>query len=406
MRLLVIALLLLPFSLRAQTPDLPHLPMIVLDEGEGAIALIGEIDRRTPLAFERVVAEVGTPRILHLRSYGGSVHASLAVAMRVHALGITTVITSDSECLSACAFIFFAGQERIAEGALGLHQFNSDNPQAGLSSAQFTMADILDALLLFDVSPVLIGHMMRTPPEDMYIVSRSEKREHGLLALSSPAPRAPAAARTPAQGAVTSLTDPSGWRGKMITGALLSDGRRWFAWLMDDGSSVFQTSNAERLWGRYRISKGAVCFLHDQNEDWACRWPTRRGGRVYWEDTSGNAISRIVSVTDTPISAVSLQENVVADVAKVIPVGLCALIVSAHEQEWKARAWVLKNVEDRRNVRAFRSPNGWISVSVGNLRPDDVDRVVADWKASGRIPRDSYCTTGTKFTSVVDLGKF
>lgn len=59
-------------------------------------------------------------------SSGGSVYAALSVAFEVHERGMTTMIPASSWCHSACAYIFFAGHERLVDGELGVHQIASD----------------------------------------------------------------------------------------------------------------------------------------------------------------------------------------------------------------------------------------------------------------------------------------
>ena len=39
---------------------------------------------------------------------------------------LTTFVPEGFECLSACAFMFFAGDAKVSAGELGVHQFSKD----------------------------------------------------------------------------------------------------------------------------------------------------------------------------------------------------------------------------------------------------------------------------------------
>ncbi len=150
--------------------------------------MFGEIDSRTPLAFSRLAEEVELIENLFLSSPGGNVYAAILVARDVDRLGLTTVISEDSECLSACSFIYFAGKERFADGELGIHQISSEDPD--LVAAQLAVSDISELLDEFSVPNEVFLIMLRTPPDSMYVLTPSELSRLGLVgprqALASP----------------------------------------------------------------------------------------------------------------------------------------------------------------------------------------------------------------------------
>jgi hypothetical protein len=82
-------------------------------------------------------------------------------------------------CYSACAYIFFAGSGRQVEGELGVHQISAE--VADLVLAQTTLGDLLDALQEFGVRQPVISHMLRTPPDDMYVFSTAELDDLGIV---------------------------------------------------------------------------------------------------------------------------------------------------------------------------------------------------------------------------------
>lgn len=152
----------------------------VLPEGQPEVILLSaDITETTAADFERALADRPGARIVALNSPGGSVDAALKVATEINRRGLTTFVPRDMGCYSACAYIFFAGAGRQVEGELGVHQISAD--VADLVLAQTTLGDVLDALQQFGVRQRVISHMLRTPPDDMYVFSTDELGELGIL---------------------------------------------------------------------------------------------------------------------------------------------------------------------------------------------------------------------------------
>jgi peptidoglycan hydrolase-like protein with peptidoglycan-binding domain len=142
------------------------------------IVLNAEISPTTPRDFDRAIEARPNARILVLNSPGGSVDSALVVAQEIRRRGIKTYVPSGMGCYSACAYIFFAGENRIADGELGVHQISQD--VADNVMTQMTIGDILDALDEFGVQHQVISYMLRTPPSDMYTFSRLELTDLGI----------------------------------------------------------------------------------------------------------------------------------------------------------------------------------------------------------------------------------
>ena len=88
------------------------------------------------LHLKKALREHPTIATLILQNNGGGlVHIGLVVAEEVYERGLNTFIPKDSYCASACAFVFFAGRERLAEGRLGVHQISA--PEMTGEQAQF-----------------------------------------------------------------------------------------------------------------------------------------------------------------------------------------------------------------------------------------------------------------------------
>lgn len=143
------------------------------------IVLNADITDTTAVEFERALTARPDARIVALNSPGGSVNSALKIAYEIRKRGLITYVPRDMGCYSACAYMFFAGADRQAEGELGVHQISAD--VADLVLAQTTLGDVLDALQAFGVHQQVISHMLRTPPDDMYVFSATELGELGIL---------------------------------------------------------------------------------------------------------------------------------------------------------------------------------------------------------------------------------
>ena len=66
----------------------------------------------------------------------------------------------------------------MADGELGVHQITAELQD--LVYAQATLGDVLDALQEFGVDQKVISHMLKTPPDDMYIFTPVELASLGI----------------------------------------------------------------------------------------------------------------------------------------------------------------------------------------------------------------------------------
>lgn len=154
-------------------------PVYFDSEYPNVLFINGDFDGRTALNFERAIEEFGVPSVVALSSDGGLVDQALLVARRVRSLGIDTFVPTNAGCYSACAFVFFGGIVRSAEGELGVHQIWSNNND--FENGQLRISDILDTLSGFDVPDEILVAMFRTPSDQMYVLSTEEKKRFALL---------------------------------------------------------------------------------------------------------------------------------------------------------------------------------------------------------------------------------
>ena len=148
-----------------------------------SIRVFSEYDKRTLLldgdivpgtfdAFRRRLDEFPEVRFLALSSLGGSVLESLKIAKLVEVRGITTLVTDEHSCLSACSYIFLAGDARYVRGGqLGVHQFSGSDDEA---LTQELVAEIYDTLLGFGISSHVMSKMFRTHSDQMYVFTDEE----------------------------------------------------------------------------------------------------------------------------------------------------------------------------------------------------------------------------------------
>jgi hypothetical protein len=168
-----------PATVQADTPATTPEPtyrafgsFLLVDGAPDIIALDGEITTNSPLDFRRALKARPDAKTLVLKSNGGVVSSGLLIAHEVKERGMNTVILPSMGCYSACAFIFFAGNDRHAAGELGVHQIWSETPD--LSSAQTTLSDILEAMDEFGVPHEVVSIMLRTPASEMHVFTSDE----------------------------------------------------------------------------------------------------------------------------------------------------------------------------------------------------------------------------------------
>lgn len=125
-----------------------------------------------------------------LASSGGSVWEGLNMAGIIFDKKITTYIPklpNGKGCYSACAFMFFAGQAKLADGELGVHQVGAYNEDVDRQKktlgetqqiTQFTTSEIIGFLNEFGTPPWVYERMFRS--REIYLFSQEEKADLGV----------------------------------------------------------------------------------------------------------------------------------------------------------------------------------------------------------------------------------
>jgi len=120
-----------------------------------------------------------------LASPGGNVWEALNMAGIIFDKKLRTFIPSETDCESACAFLFFAGHERLARGKLGVHQAYSRNYKEKKSvgqtqfTTQFTVSEIIGFLNEFKTPAFVFERMFQDI--EMYYFDPTELRQLNSL---------------------------------------------------------------------------------------------------------------------------------------------------------------------------------------------------------------------------------
>ena len=107
-------------------------------------------------------------------SPGGNVYSGLLLSGVIFDKGINVYIPRGAICMSACAFVYFAGKERLIDGLLGVHQFATpSNYRTDINSAeertQNLVAEVTGYLGEFDTPSFVLEKMFQTKNSDMHV---------------------------------------------------------------------------------------------------------------------------------------------------------------------------------------------------------------------------------------------
>ena len=140
-----------------------------------ALFFFGDIEPNDSFEFRKALRNHPV-EIIVLGSPGGSVWEGLSMAGIIYDKEIGTYVSKESDCASACSFMFFAGQPRYSAGKLGVHQFYSGNKKVDEDKAnyraQFTTSEIIGFLNEFKTPPFVFERMFAQ--REMYYFNSHE----------------------------------------------------------------------------------------------------------------------------------------------------------------------------------------------------------------------------------------
>lgn len=126
--------------------------------------------------------------MIRLNSTGGSVSDALEIGDVIRASDMSTTMVDNAVCLSACPYIFAGGVARtVAQTAkLGVHQHYFGESAIlpafmAVEDVQRGQAEVMAHLSRMGIGLGIMEHALRTPPEQIYILSREELTEFAFV---------------------------------------------------------------------------------------------------------------------------------------------------------------------------------------------------------------------------------
>jgi len=183
-------------------PEMPIKPALLLDNPlhikaygksyhspllPNVLFFIGEIEDGDEQGFRRALRDHEIATVV-LVSQGGLISNGLELANIIYDNNLATYIPSRETCASACSFMYFAGNPKVAHGRLGVHQFYLDDDKKKVSigtaqkGTQLLVADIIQNLTDFGTPSSVFSKMFST--SNMYYFSEEEKRSFSNTEMS------------------------------------------------------------------------------------------------------------------------------------------------------------------------------------------------------------------------------
>ena len=137
-----------------------------------ALFVMGDIRKGDSFNFRKATRERDI-EVVVLLSQGGDLYEGLRLGGMIKDKGLSTFIPrlgllKGGVCASACAYMYFAGKNRLARGALGVHQFfkvDSDDKisaKDAIKMSQEIVADIVGFLNEFEAPGFVAERMFST----------------------------------------------------------------------------------------------------------------------------------------------------------------------------------------------------------------------------------------------------
>ena len=150
-----------------------HTPLL-----PNTILFIGEIEDGDTRGFRAALRAHEVDRVV-LLSGGGLISEGLRIANIINDKSLATYVPVGTTCASACSFMFFAGNPKVAHGRLGVHQFYVEDDKKKVAigkvqkSTQYTVSDIIQNLTEFGTPALVFSKMFST--SGMYYFTETEK---------------------------------------------------------------------------------------------------------------------------------------------------------------------------------------------------------------------------------------
>jgi hypothetical protein len=155
----------------------------------GRVLLVsGSIEPGDALRFiAHVESMPEPPPTVALHSPGGVVAEAQRIGRFIRERGMDTLIAPDAACLSSCPYMLAGGAERTVSrtGWVGLHQHYHDRKTIlpaflAVQGIQDGQGDTLAYLGEMGIDPLILVHVLKTPPDDIYLLVEEELLDYRL----------------------------------------------------------------------------------------------------------------------------------------------------------------------------------------------------------------------------------
>lgn len=339
-------------------------------DGLRVMTLSGEF--RPEESPRRLATELATfaPDIVTFNSPGGNVYAAMAFGRALRAHGATTFQLRALECASACALAFLGGEERVAQpGSIGMHKASFIDSEAlsaedAVSAVQSTTADVVAYLVEMGVDPGLLDVALRYESWDIRYLSGSEMVSHRVVTAqplsaeeAAPAPPPPAVASRPD---ASPSTGPGVGTGDARSGIVRRP--KGYAAILAEPST-----SAEEL---RMLENGTPVTILGTTDRW---YRVRSGAYAGWTHHTWVKVDQFY---DAGFDAKHVQ-------------------IKSFDNERDTAAY-LGSMPFPLDV--YAATNGWLAVTLdGTYTADAAAGLLAQMKATGQIPDDSFQTYGNTY---------
>ncbi len=133
-----------------------------------------------------------------LSSPGGNVMTGWSLAKIVRTRQLATVVADNGQCMSACFYVFAAGVNRFAttSARIGVHSAAINGKETD-DTKVVTLDKARQLFHELDVPAAIVGALMMTGPDDIYILSPTDLASMHVDFLPTPAAEAPKLAEVP-----------------------------------------------------------------------------------------------------------------------------------------------------------------------------------------------------------------
>tara|TARA_B110000902_G_scaffold153178_1_gene175974 strand:- start:174 stop:932 length:759 start_codon:yes stop_codon:yes gene_type:complete len=152
------------------------------------VFFIGEIKDGDERGFRAALRNHKVDTVV-LISIGGLINEGLRLANIINDKSLATYVPVAATCASACSFMFFAGNPKLAHGRLGVHQFYIEDDKKKMAVGkvqkitQNQIAEIIENLEAFDTPSSVYPKMLST--SGMYFFSEEEKSDFNNNQINS-----------------------------------------------------------------------------------------------------------------------------------------------------------------------------------------------------------------------------